>query len=124
MREINDIFSIDQITHENGAIKATLGINIRSEIFKGHFPDQPVVPGACMLQIVKDVLESVLKHTIRLKKADHLKFVSMIVPSLNDMAELAITYKLGAEDSINVTAKLIASDVVCFKFQGSFVEIN
>lgn len=123
MPAINDIFGIHQITHTHGTIKATLGINTQSEIFKGHFPDQPVVPGACMLQIVKDVLESALNNTIRLKKADHLKFISMIVPSLNDMAELDIIYKPIAEGSINVTAKLIASDVICFKFQGNFVEV-
>jgi len=123
MAEINDIFSIHQIAHTNGAIKATLGINIQSEIFKGHFPDQPVIPGACMLQIVKDVIESALNNTFQLKKADHLKFVSMIVPSLTDMAELDILYKSVAESSINVTAKLTASDVICFKFQGSFVKV-
>ena len=52
----NDLFSIEKVTHEDGAIKATLGINSDSEILKGHFPGHPVVPGACMLQITKEVL--------------------------------------------------------------------
>ena len=118
----HDIFSIDQIKHENGTIKAMLGLHAESDIFKGHFPDQPVVPGACMLQLIKDVLETALKSKFRLKKADYLKFVCMIVPSLNDTVQLELSYKSVGEN-INVTAKLIASDSACFKFQGSFVKV-
>jgi len=117
----NDIFSIENIAHENGTVKATLGINVQSEVFKGHFPGQPVLPGACMLQVVKDILEIVLNSTFQLKKADHLKFTSMIVPSINDMVQLELSYKT-LDNSMIVTAKLFASDVVCFKFQGSFIK--
>jgi 3-hydroxyacyl-[acyl-carrier-protein] dehydratase len=119
----NDIFNIDNISHANGAIEAILSINSDSAIFDGHFPGQPVVPGACMLQVVKDVLESTLKDTLQLKKAGNIKFISMIVPSLNDMIQLEISYKT-VDDCINVNAKLISNDVICFKFQGSFVRVG
>jgi 3-hydroxyacyl-[acyl-carrier-protein] dehydratase len=120
----NDIFSIDSITHENGIISAILGINTQSEIFKGHFPGQPVVPGACMLQVVKDVLQNALSTGFQLKKAGNLKFVSMIVPSLNDMIQLELTYKFIDDTTVSANAKLISNDVICFKFQGSFVKIG
>ncbi|SDS58141.1 3-hydroxyacyl-[acyl-carrier-protein] dehydratase [Mucilaginibacter mallensis] len=119
----NDIFNIDSITHANGAIEAILSINSGSTIFDGHFPGQPVVPGACMLQVVKDVLQSSLGSSLQLKKADNIKFISMIVPSLNDMIQLEISYKT-VDDSINVNAKLVSNDVICFKFQGNFVRVG
>ncbi|WP_183574106.1 hypothetical protein HDF18_09210 [Mucilaginibacter sp. X5P1] len=117
----NDIFNIDSITHANESIEAILSINSGSTIFDGHFPGQPVVPGACMLQVVKDVLENVLSGSFQLKKAGNIKFICMIIPSLNDMIQLEITYKL-IDDSVNVNAKLVSNDVICFKFQGNFVE--
>jgi 3-hydroxyacyl-[acyl-carrier-protein] dehydratase len=116
----NDLFSIKNITHEDGVITAQLGINKHSEILKGHFPGHPVVPGACMLQIVKDVLETVLAHPLRLKKADHLKFMTMIDPANTQQVQLDITYKY-AESDIQVTAKLSNDEVVYFKLQGRFV---
>ncbi len=124
MAEItNDLFSIKEITHEGGVIKATLGINSHSEILIGHFPGHPVVPGACMLQITKEVLESILQTSLRLKKADQLKFMTMIDPEVTSRVELDITYKGTEESSIIVNAKLSNPDTVYFKLQGSFIRI-
>jgi len=116
----NDLFSIDKITHENGVISATLGINPESEILKGHFPGHPVVPGACMLQIVKEVLESALNQSFRLKKADQLKFMIMIDPANTLAVTLDISYQFSEDGIVSVTAKLSNVDVVYFKFLGSF----
>jgi 3-hydroxyacyl-[acyl-carrier-protein] dehydratase len=117
----NDLFNIDKITHEDGTISATLGINPDSEILKGHFPGHPVVPGACMLQIVKEVLEDALKQSLRLKKADQLKFMLMIDPTNTLAVQLDISYQYAEDGAISVTAKLSNPDAVYFKFLGSFV---
>ncbi|HEY9001480.1 MAG TPA: hypothetical protein VIM89_09005 [Mucilaginibacter sp.] len=119
----NDLFSIEELTHENGVIKALLGINADCEILKGHFPGHPVVPGACMLQITKEVLERVLQITLQLKKADQLKFMTMIDPEVTSRIELDITYKQPEENNITVTAKLSNPDTIYFKLQGSFVKL-
>lgn len=119
----NDLFSIEAITHEDEVIKAVLVINADSEILKGHFPGHPVVPGACMLQIIKEVLESVLQTSLRLKKADQLKFMAMIDPTGTSGVELDISYKQMDDTSIIVNAKLSKEDTVYFKLQGSFVSL-
>jgi 3-hydroxyacyl-[acyl-carrier-protein] dehydratase len=119
----NDLFSIDKITHEDAVISVILGINTESKILKGHFPGHPVVPGACMLQIVKEILETTLHHPVRLKKADQLKFMIMIDPTNTSSVALDITYKDVEDGSIIITAKLSNPDALYFKFQGSFVRI-
>jgi 3-hydroxyacyl-[acyl-carrier-protein] dehydratase len=119
----NDLFSIDKISHEDATISVMLGINADSEILEGHFPGHPVVPGACMLQIVKEILESVLNHPVRLKKADQLKFMITIDPTNTSTVALDMAYKNAEDDSIVVTAKLSNPDALYFKFQGSFVRM-
>jgi 3-hydroxyacyl-[acyl-carrier-protein] dehydratase len=119
----NDLFGISKIAHEDGIISATLNINPDSEILKGHFPGHPVVPGACMLQIVKEVLEDTLDCALQLEKADQLKFMLMIDPTNTLAVQLDISYK-GVEDNIiGVTAKLSNPEAVYFKFLGSFIKI-
>jgi len=121
MTEINNgIFSIKNLTHSDGNVNAGVVVNENSDILKGHFPGQPVVPGACMLQLVKEVLERSLEHKIQLKKADNIKFMSMIVPGGQSELQLIIYYKF-AEDGANaVQASLRSEEAICFKFQGSF----
>jgi 3-hydroxyacyl-[acyl-carrier-protein] dehydratase len=114
------LFTISNLAHQEGSINAVLDINKHCDIFKGHFPGQSVVPGACMLQIVKEVLETALNTSLRLKKADHLKFMAMIDPGSTQTVDLDIAYKF-IESDINVAAKLMNGEVVCFKLQGSFV---
>ncbi|HWZ04227.1 MAG TPA: hypothetical protein VNX40_11500 [Mucilaginibacter sp.] len=114
------LFKISKLEHNDGAICATLDINKDCDIFKGHFPGQPVVPGACMLQIVKEVLESGLDTSLQLKKADHLKFIVMIGPENMQAIQLDLSYKFVAEADIDAVARLINGGVVCFKFQGIF----
>jgi len=116
----DEIFSIESLIHSDNVIKAGLSVNAVSPIFEGHFPGQPVVPGACMLQILKDVLESALGYSIQLKKGDNLKFVGMIEPMRTNAIVLELTYKL-IETEMSVNAKLVDGDSVCFKFQGTFV---
>lgn len=115
------LFKISKLEHNDGVIAATLDIDEDCDIFKGHFPGHPVVPGACMLQIVKDVLEVALDTSLRLKKAEHLKFITMIDPENTTSVDLDITYKFVTEGQISVTAKLITGEVVYFKFQGTFI---
>lgn len=115
------MFSFDKITHADGVISTVLALNPESEILKGHFPGQPVVPGACMLQIIKEVLESALNHPLRLKKADQLKFMIMINPANTLAVALDISYRYAGDGALSVSAKLSNPNALYFKFQGSFV---
>ena len=118
----DDIFGIDALTHTDGVIKADLSINPGSSIFKGHFPGQPVVPGACMLQIVKEVLESALGYAVQLKKAGNLKFIGMIDPVATTSVQLELGYKI-EEALINIAGKLSDGDRVCFKMSATFIKL-
>jgi len=75
-----------------------------------------------MLQIVKEVLEAALDTSLRLTKADYLKFMAMIDPENTRLVDLDIAYEYIDDADINVTAKLMNGEVVCFKFQGRFVK--
>lgn len=44
----------------------TLTLNAEHPIFKGHFPNNPVTPGVCMMQIVKNLTEQITGHQLQL----------------------------------------------------------
>ncbi len=117
----DDIFSVQNLTNSDGKVSAIVVVNENSDILKGHFPGQPVVPGACMLQLVKDLLEAAVEQKLRLKKADNIKFMSMIVPGGDKELQLVVSYKITDDNAIAVQATLCSGEATCFKFQGSFV---
>ncbi len=113
------IFKISSINSTEGLISAALEIDVNHEIFTGHFPDQPVVPGACMVQLVKDVLEKRLDKKIQLKIANNLKFLELITPQVITNIQLQLAYII-EEDQVKVNGDLIAEGVIYFKFQGIY----
>jgi 3-hydroxyacyl-[acyl-carrier-protein] dehydratase len=87
-----DFFTITTLQADHNTVNAILEINAAHRIFEGHFPGQPVVPGVCMMQMVKEVMEKVIGHTTRLVKADHLKFLSMVNPNENNTITAQLKY--------------------------------
>jgi 3-hydroxyacyl-[acyl-carrier-protein] dehydratase len=113
------IFKILSINSTEGLISAALEIDINHEIFNGHFPEQPVVPGACMVQLVKDILEKRLDKNLQLKIANNLKFLELINPQVITNLQLQLAYTI-EDELIKVNGDLVAEDVVYFKFQGIY----
>ena len=115
------LYTITSLDHQAPMIYATLLINENNKIFDGHFPGQPVMPGACMLQILKEVFEETLNRQYQLRKADQIKFLTLIDPRITTILQLNISYKPTDNNSIYIVADMIAGEAICFKFKGYFV---
>ena len=64
---LGDFFEISDINNaENGSIEALIKINKDHAIFNGHFPEFPIVPGVCMIQMVKEIVCSLQKSSMML----------------------------------------------------------
>ena len=115
---IQPVFKILATEHSESSITTILAVDAESDIFKGHFPEQPVVPGACMLQTVKEILETTFNASLRLIKADNIKFLNMITPDSTDLS-LRISYQL-PDNNIKVVAELGNESTVFMKLQATF----
>lgn len=116
---IKPVFHILTVNQGEGSLSAALAVNADSEIFEGHFPGQPVVPGACMLQLVKDLLSETLKVSPKLLRADNIKFLGLVQPGAEGLI-LNINYQI-TDNQIKLTATLSSAETTCMKLQGSLV---
>ena len=118
---IEPVFKIISVERKDNSIITMLQVDAASDIFKGHFPDQPVVPGACMLQTVKEILEDNFNAPLKLAKADNIKFLNMVTPDSTGLA-MKIHHQL-LDNVIKIVAELTGDAVVFMKLQASFVKI-
>lgn len=112
------ILSIKKETDEN--IKVEIELNPKHLIFEGHFPGNPVLPGACMVQIMKEVLQKARQCELELQKGQNIKFISVILPEINKMLTFSIQSKLTPEGLLSVNNTLYAGEVTCMKFSGIY----
>jgi 3-hydroxyacyl-[acyl-carrier-protein] dehydratase len=117
---LGDFFTIEKLQTEGNAIKTILVINPRHRIFDGHFPGLPVVPGVCMLQMIKETLEQVAQVQTRLVRADHLKFLSVIDPRQIQRVGAELHYSHGVNQEISLVASLFNEGTTFFKCKAVF----
>mgnify|MGYP001598458339 FL=1 len=114
-----NFYTVTTQSQEPGQVTATIELNAAHPIFGGHFPEQPVVPGVCMMQTIMEVLESGLQRKVMLKKAGQMKFLNMIDPVKQPLVDVTVTYK-EEEGGWKVNATLKRDDKTFMKFQGIF----
>ena len=119
----DDFFTIDLITFdednpEKGMARLTL--NPAHDIFKGHFPGNPVVPGVCIVQMIKETLSLHFKKELILIKADDIKFLNIINPEVDPKIEMEIKIKHTGDDLVHCTVLITSEEKTFMKFRGSF----
>jgi 3-hydroxyacyl-[acyl-carrier-protein] dehydratase len=117
---LNDFFTINDKVSSETEIWAELRINANHKIFEGHFPNQPVVPGVCMMQMIKEILEQVIGKETKLVQASDMKFLAVINPVENNLVHASIKYTADESGAVNVVASLFKDELVHFKFKGQF----
>src|SRR5258705_13864017 len=115
-----DFFDIHKLKTAGFDIKADLVINAGHKIFEGHFAGHPVVPGVCMMQMVKEILEQVFKKKTNLASAADMKFLAIINPEENTNIQAVLKYKIEETSNMTVWASLFKDDRIYFKFKGVF----
>lgn len=116
-------YTITTILVDDSTIKATICINASHEVFKGHFPQMPVVPGVCQVQIIKELLEQATGKTTMMVSGDNIKFTGMILPDTHPNITVEINFAKN-EDSYTANAKLFFEETVFTKYKGKFKILN
>ena len=93
-------------------------LDSKHPIFKGHFPDVPVLPGVAMMQMVKELLEHSLGNDLQIQKMGNMKFLQMINPENVGVLKVQIEILQNKEGYIKIKAQIMNDDTICSKAQG------
>jgi 3-hydroxyacyl-[acyl-carrier-protein] dehydratase len=100
---------------EAASFTATVSIDPKHAIFNGHFPGNPVVPGVCMLQIVKDLAEDIAGRRLRLKYVSNVKFIAVADPFKEPVLEINITCKESDGERLQLDCTISCREIVFLK---------
>jgi len=119
---LNKFFYILDSEQTENDLKVKISFNPEHDIFKGHFPDMPVVPGVCQVQILKETLSNLFSRNFFVSTASSIKFLSVIEPLKTK--ELTMNIKLVNQDSnkLFVSADYQNGTEIYFRFKGELSE--
>lgn len=89
-------------------------------IFQAHFPGEPIMPGACITQMIQEVVSQWRQCDLQLVKVNNLKFLSIIRP--DELPELEIRIQLTRQDvdQVQVKGSLTAAETDYTKYSLTF----
>ena len=81
---------------------AVILINEKHDVFKGHFPGNPVMPGVCMMQIIKELTEQITQNTLIMQTLSNVKFMALINPFITPELQLELDISITDTDLVKV----------------------
>lgn len=117
---LKGLYEISEFAAEDESFSATITFDAGHAIFKGHFPGQPVVPGVCLIHIVKAIANMIAGEKVQLAKASNVKFLQLIDPRKNAEVIIEGKWLKGETGSMSISATISANENNFFKFKGSF----
>jgi 3-hydroxyacyl-[acyl-carrier-protein] dehydratase len=106
---------------QNGpVVTCILEIQAGHPILMGHFPGQPVVPGACILRAIHEAVEMAAGQRLVMAEASQIKFLHPLLPDKHPKTRLQFTFELIENLYLKVNATLGWEELVFTKFRGSF----
>ena len=97
LQEFYKIISLDK-TAESKYLVMIL-INEKHEVFKGHFPGNPIMPGVCMMQIIKELTEQITENSLFMQSLSNVKFMALINPFITPELRLELDI-ISTEDNL------------------------
>lgn len=73
-------------------------------IYRVHFPEQPITPGVCIIQIASELLSQLYSLAFELSSVSNAKYLAVINPQ--DTHELSYTFKKVVFDDENTSVKV------------------
>ena len=91
-------------------------------IFKGHFPDQPLVPGVCSVECIARTMSACILMSEKYNGKtpifagiDKVKFTGMIVPGDHVTTKVTITNVDEKRDLVEGVGEVFVGDKLCTK---------
>lgn len=98
-------------TNNTSTADIRLRINPSCEVFKGHFPGFPVVPGVCSMETVKECAEKVIGHHTFMRNIIQCRFRNLIEPSKVEELTVKIDFS-EIEDGKRINAVMFQDEKI------------
>lgn len=119
---LNNLYQIKQGFPESNVSKFSviIELNPSHEVFNGHFPGKPILPGVCMVQILKELMSSYSDCKLTLMSAGSIKYLSIIDPLVNNIIHFDIEMDRTEQGGLSCKAALYFESHVFCRFKGEF----
>lgn len=118
---LKDFYTVEKLENvSEGKYAAVITLNNQHDIFKGHFPGNPVTPGVCMMQIIKELSQQIVGSSLFMISSSNVKFMALINPEINPVLKLDLEISGDLESEIKVKNTTVFDETVALKLTNTY----
>lgn len=102
----NNIYKVTDRQEDETLANIRIVMLPESEIYKAHFPNNPITPGACTVQIVQEQVNKWIGKQIDVRRIVNLKFLEVIIPGQCGELTLSLKIKTQNEDMFHIISDI------------------
>ena len=88
---IKDYYTIENVLkQDDGIVRFDISLNADCPVYEGHFPGEPVSPGVCNIQMVKECAEQVAGKSLFLNNLQQCRLTTLVAPLAHPQVEVKI----------------------------------
>jgi 3-hydroxyacyl-[acyl-carrier-protein] dehydratase len=119
LNKLYRIRSLDANADGSGFL-AEIEIDPNHPLFEGHFPGNPILPGVCTVQIIRELLEQSVQKSLRMIKAGNIKYLGFVNPVTMPLLTFQMQPKSAEASNISCSATVSSQGVSVCSFKGEF----
>ncbi len=121
---LKDFYKVEKLEKtDQGKYVAIVFLNNNHDIFKGHFPGNPVTPGVCMMQIIKELTEEIMGSSLIMTSSSNVKFMAIINPNTHPRLRLDLEILGDLPTEIKVKNVTLFDDTVALKLTNVYKRV-
>jgi 3-hydroxyacyl-[acyl-carrier-protein] dehydratase len=109
----DNLFSIVSERKADNRADFTIRLNGKHPIYTGHFPNEAITPGVCIVQMAVDLFSHTAQQEHHLVKAKNVKFLQIIRPDEHPEIHYMLTWEK-SEEGFYVVKVLVDDGAVTF----------
>ena len=122
LKDFYNVLSEEKTTDSKYSI--TILVNEKHEIFKGHFPGNPIMPGVCMIQIIKELTEKITQETLMIQTLANVKFMALINPEKNSELRLDLDITTTEDNLVKEKNTTYFNETVALKLSNVYKKLE
>lgn len=103
-----DLFQIQSHSQEGESHRWEVALNPESGIFKVHFPGNPIMPGACQLEMFRQLAGEALGKDVDIASVNNIKYLALIDP--RGIQRFAVTGTFAVTEGATKCTVVVSSD--------------
>ncbi len=124
---LENYYNVESVARNDGEAVYTVSLNPDCEVYRGHFPGNPVSPGVCNIRMIQEcarkecLLSSVAggpgSGNLYIEEIRQCRFTSLVSPLTHPRLDVHVSLEdLGAR-RFGLTASIVSEGTVCLSMK-------